>query len=312
MNRTTERKIIVVNRQTRLDGLLYRHNTIEQARFYVEGFGADFNDYVLEDKLYKDALISAESTLSQIGRVQLLERNFLPNFIFGKDDLIVVIGQDGLVANTLKYVPEQHVIAINPDPDRNDGILLPFLIGDLKSIALEVMSNNRSTKEITMAKANLSDGQSLLAVNDFFIGPERHTSARYKLELNGVSEFQSSSGVIISTGLGSTGWFKSIITGATSVAKSLGNTIGDSGLMDGFSWDSDSLFYTVREPFPSNATGTNLVFGEFTSRSGFNMTSAMPNEGVIFSDGLLDDAVSFYSGVNVNISTAKEKGQLVI
>ncbi|VAW74248.1 NrtR-regulated hypothetical OrfY [hydrothermal vent metagenome] len=312
MNKKVARKIILINRQSQLDSLLYRHNTVEQAQFYVENLGSDFDDYLLEDEQSKQALSSAEAILSQIGRVQLLEREFLPNFVFGKQDLIVVIGQDGLVANTLKYTSEQPVIAVNPDPDRYDGVLLPFAVEDLKRITHEVINQQRTVKEITMAKATLSDGQSLLAVNDFFIGPERHTSARYTLELEGISEIQSSSGIIISTGLGSTGWFKSIITGATSVAQSLGNTIAHSTLLSGHAWDSDSLFYTVREPFPSNKTGVTMVFGEFTTQSNFNMTSAMPKEGVIFSDGLLDDAVSFSSGVNVKITTAEEKGQLVI
>ena len=312
MVRKSERKIIVINRKTRLDDLLYRHNTIEQAQFYVESMGADFDDYIIEDRIYKQSLISAETTLSTIGRVQLLERSFLPNFIFGKDDLIVVIGQDGLVANTIKYISGQPVIAVNPDPNRNDGILLPFKVDGLDTIVNDVIGDNYSSKEITMAKAELSDGQSLLAVNDFFVGPERHTSARYKLEVEGLSEFQSSSGVIVSTGLGSSGWFKSILTGATSVAQVLGSTKPDSLIMNGFSWDSDALYYTVREPFPSKATGTDLVFGEFTTQSNFNITSAMPSEGVIFSDGILDDAITFNSGVNVKISTATEKGLLVI
>jgi len=312
MNRQTERKIIVIKRQTRLDDLLYRHNTIEQARFYVESLGADFNDYVVEDKVYKQALTSAETVLSEIGRVQLLERSFLPNFLFGNEDLVIVIGQDGLVANTLKYIPGMPVIAVNPDPNRNDGVLLPFLVEDLKAITTEMMATQRPLKEITMAKATLSDGQSLLAVNDLFIGPERHTSARYEIEVDGVTEFQSSSGVIVSTGLGSTGWFKSIVTGAVAVARSIGSTVNDAELTRGLAWDSDSLLYSVREPFPSNATGTSLVFGQITNQSGFSMTSAMPQEGVIFSDGLLNDAISFNSGVNVNISTAAEKGLLVV
>lgn len=312
MARKTERKIIVINRKTRLDDLLYRHNTIEQAQFYVESMGADFDDYIVEDKVYKQSLSSTEAILSTIGRVQLLERNFLPNFIFGKDDLIVVIGQDGLVANALKYIPNQPVIAVNPDPNRYDGILLPYLVNDLNTITNDVVNKNYSSKEITMAKADLSDGQSLLAVNDFFIGPERHTSARYKLEVEGIEEFQSSSGIIVSTGLGSTGWLKSILTGATSVAQALGGSTADSKIMNGFSWDSNSLFYTVREPFPSKATGTDMIFGEFNSQSNFNVTSAMPTEGVIFSDGIIDDTINFNSGINVKISTANEKGILVI
>jgi NAD kinase len=312
MNRQTQRKIVVITRRTRLDDLLYRHNTIEQARFYVESLGADFDDYVLEDRVYKEALVGAESLLAAIGRVQLLERIFLPNFVFGKEDLIIVIGQDGLVANTLKYIPERPVIAVNPDPDRYDGLLLPFLIEDLTHITQEVMRQQRSAKEITMAKARLSDGQSLLAVNDLFIGPERHTSARYTLEVDGISEYQSSSGVIISTGLGSTGWFKSILTGASAVAKSLGNSVKDTKLMEGFAWDSDSLFYSVREPFPSHTTGTELVFGQITNQSAFTLTSAMPSEGVIFSDGLLEDAISFNSGLSAKVSTADEKGLVVV
>ena len=311
MNRQSERKIIVITRRTRLDDLLYRHNTIEQARFYVERLGADFDDYVLEDKTYKDALNLTESILSVIGRVQLLERSFLPNFVFGDKDLVIVIGQDGLVANTLKYVPGRPVIAINPDPGRYDGVLLPFRAEDMKSVILDVIGDKRVKKEITMAKASLSDGQSLLAVNDLFIGPERHTSARYRISIDDISEDQSSSGIIISTGLGSTGWLKSILTGATEVVRSLGNEIKDAGPVEGFSWDSDSLFYSVREPFPSNTTGTTLTFGEITNQS-FTITSAMPNEGVIFSDGLLDDAINFNSGVSATVTAADEKGLLVI
>jgi len=242
----------------------------------------------------------------------MLERNFLPNFVFGKDDLMIVIGQDGLVANTLKYIPGKPVIALNPDPDRYDGILLPFLIEDLNTITHEAMENRRRSSEITMAKADLSNGQTLLAVNDLFIGPERHTSARYRIEINGQAETQSSSGVIISTGLGSTGWFKSILTGATAVARGLGNKVNDTKFLNGFEWNSNSLFYNVREPFPSNITGTEMVFGEITSKSEFTMTSYMPSEGVIFSDGLFEDAINFNSGVSVKVTTADEKGLLII
>ena len=36
-----------------------------------------------------------------------------------REDIVVVVGQDGLVANTLKYLQGQPVIAVNPD--RSDG-----------------------------------------------------------------------------------------------------------------------------------------------------------------------------------------------
>ena len=39
---------------------------------------------------------------------------------------VVTLGQDGLVANTAKYVGAQPIVAVNPEPGRFDGILLPF------------------------------------------------------------------------------------------------------------------------------------------------------------------------------------------
>lgn len=53
----------------------------------------------------------------------MIDRSLLPNFLFGDDDIVVAIGQDGLVANTLKYLTEQVLIGVNPDPHRWDGIL---------------------------------------------------------------------------------------------------------------------------------------------------------------------------------------------
>ena len=60
-----------------------------------------------------------------------------------------------------------------------------------------------------MAQATLSDGQTLLAFNDLFIGRRSHASAFYTIEHAGQREVHSSSGVIVSTGAGSTGWLSS-------------------------------------------------------------------------------------------------------
>ena len=310
MARLTERKIVLVTRCTRLDDLLYRYNTVEQARFYVESLGADFEDYLDEDRTYKQQIEITAKMLANLGRVQQLERRFLPNFIFGDEDLVVVIGQDGLVANTLKYVPGRPVVAVNPDPKRYDGILLPFEVKDVFAISQEVIAKGRQVQEITMAEATLSDGQRLLAVNDLFIGPASHTSARYEIQLGDTVEQQSSSGVIVSTGLGSSGWLKSIMAGTVGVARSLGVTIPLERQVDGFAWDSDYLYYTVREPFPSVASSTELVFGKVTAQRALRITSAMAQGGVIFSDGLIEDAVSFNAGMTAQIGTAKEKSLL--
>jgi len=116
MNRLTENKVVLVTRRTRLDDLVARFNTVSQAKFYVEHLGADFSDYLNEHEQYRASVSDAVSTLERVGRLHMLDRSFLPNFIFGNDDTVVVLGQDGLVANTVKYTTTQQVIGVNPDP----------------------------------------------------------------------------------------------------------------------------------------------------------------------------------------------------
>ncbi len=64
---------------------------------------------------------------------------------------------------------------------------------------------NKAIDLILGMKAILNDGQVMYGVNDLYIGQRTHISSRYQIQIGGNSEFQSSSGVIISTGLGATG-----------------------------------------------------------------------------------------------------------
>ncbi|MCL2321861.1 MAG: sugar kinase [Oscillospiraceae bacterium] len=310
MSYLTDRKIVVITKKTRADELIKRFNNLTQAAFYVEKMGGDIREYIEESKVYKGSVSTLIINLQDIGRVQLLDREYVPSFMFNDDDIVVVIGQDGLVVNTLKYLNGQPLIAVNPDPARYDGVLLPFYTSDLTRIIREVLANLRPIKEITMAVAQLNDGQNLLAVNDFFIGRKTHVSARYNIKINGVGENQSSSGIIVSTGLGSTGWFKSVIAGVRGIAQMIAG-YDVSPKIDLPKWDDSFLYYSVREPFPSNTTGANLVFGKIID-SPLEIISYMPENGVIFSDGIEEDFLQFNSGITAKISVASKKGYLIV
>ncbi|MBW4081511.1 sugar kinase [Paenibacillus sp. S150] len=371
--RSSENKIILIKRRTRLEELVVRYNTIQQAQFYIERLGADFSDYISEDLLYRKAVETAVIELGAAGRVQLLERQHVPNFIFGDQDTVVVLGQDGLVANTLKYLHGQPLIGVNPDPQRWDGVLLPFTVKDLRLVVPEVFRGQRRVREVTLAKAELNDGQSLYGVNDLFIGRKTHVSARYQVELNGVTEQQSSSGIIVSTGMGSTGWLKSVLAGAAGIARSAAQLQADAaaggargnaasaaggaqaaaaaagsataagrggrpavtgaaagevtgapagtytavqptaaGVEQRLPWDHPNLYFTVREPFPSRTTSAGLVFGQIGVSRLLKITSQMPEDGVIFSDGVESDFLEFNSGVEATICLAEKRGRLVV
>jgi NAD kinase len=305
-------RIVLVTRKTRLEELIVRFNTIEQARFYVEHLGADFSDYEVEHRIYLDGVKTAEATLRRFGRVQRLDRGFLSNYLFAPDALVVVLGQDGLVANTLKYLKDaQPVIGVNPDPARWDGVLLPFEVRDLAVLAPEALARKRPLNRVTMALARLSDGQELHAVNDLFIGPRTHVSARYQIQQGHRSETHSSSGLIVSTGLGSTGWFQSLLAGAAGiVGRDLEGSVR--ALREhGFAWDADHLQFTVREPFPSRVTQVEMVFGQVTRTEPLRLVSQMAGYGVIFSDGIEADFLEFNAGMTATISLAERYGQLV-
>ncbi|WP_341891561.1 sugar kinase [Variovorax sp. YR752] len=310
MNGTGERKVVLVTRRTRLEELVAKHHTLAQAKFYLEHLGADFADYVRENAAYARSLDTVVTTLQGWGRWQMVDRGFLTNFVFGADDIVVALGQDGLVANTMKYLDGQPLVGLNPEPQRWDGVLLPFAPGDLAALLPEVASERRAAKAVTMAQATLSDGQVLRAVNDLFIGPRSHTSALYELRLGQRRELQSSSGLIVATGLGSTAWLKSVVTGSFGITRSLVR-----GALPDYQpepWDTPRLTFAVREPFPSRSSSAEIVFGHATRDEPLVLRSRMPEHGVIFSDGMESDFLRFSAGLQATITIADRQGRLVV
>lgn len=311
MGPTLERKVVLVTRKTRLEELLARHHTAAQAKFYVEHLGADFDEYQREHEAYLAARRTTIEALETHGRYQIIERAFLPNFLFAPQDVVLALGQDGVVANTMKYLDGQPLVGLNPEPARYDGILLPFRPLELPALLPELLADRRPFKEVTMAKATLTDQQVLYAVNDLFIGPRSHTSARYEIRHGEEAETQSSSGVIVSTGLGSTAWMRSIITGSTAIAGALLHRKGGFDYRP-LPWNADRLQFAVREPFPSKTSQVGLAFGEIGEKDALTLRSLMPENGVIFSDGIEADRLEFNSGTEAKITVAERRGRLVV
>lgn len=311
MNPVLERKVVLVTRRTRLEELLARHHTAAQAKFYVEHLGADFGEYQREHDAYVAARRATLDALDAHGRYQVIERGFLTNFLFTPQDVVLALGQDGVVANTMKYLEGQPLVGLNPDPARYDGILLPFAPRDLPMLLPEILADRRPFKDVTMAKATLTDQQALYAVNDLFIGPKSHTSARYEIRHGKQAEVQSSSGVIVSTGLGSTAWMRSVVTGSTAIAGAVLHRKRDFDYRP-LPWDADHLQFAVREPFPSKTSQVGLAFGEIGARDALKLRSLMPENGVIFSDGIEADYLNFNSGTEATITVAERRGRLVV
>lgn len=304
---------ILIRDKTRLEQLIERFNSRAQARFYIEKSGGNFDAYESEHQQFYASLDKVRNQLARKLRYKTLFREFLPSFIFSKNQLVLVIGQDGLVANTAKYIAGQPMIGINPDPSRYDGVLLNFSDRNFLIGVESVLDRGYSATEVTMAEARLRDGQRLLAFNDLFIGPSSHTSARYKLLHLGQSEIQSSSGIIVSTGAGSTGWLSSVFQMAYGVSKVMSSQPQSDGVNPHFTlpWDTDHLIFVVREPFVSRHSSAEITAGRIYGGSPLEIESRMPQQGIIFSDGIESDFIRFDSGKIASIGVADEKAVLV-
>jgi hypothetical protein len=272
---------------------------------------AEFAEYQREDAAFKDAVEEMRRGLTQDLDlpVTVIDRAFVPNFDFGGCEVVVVIGQDGLVANVAKYVGGVPIVGVNPDPRKIDGVLLPFQAAQARAVVKRVLDQRFRHRPVTLAEVTLNDGQRLLAFNDFFIGCCTHVSARYTLEVGGAREPQSSSGILISTGAGSTGWLSSVFNMASGVVRLLGHEIDERIHLD---WEDRGLLWAVREPFVSRHSKADLVAGMVEEGDEMVVESLIPASGVIFSDGIEIDFLAFNTGTIARIRVSEQAARLVV
>lgn len=292
-------RVVLVTRLLAFERLLHDHGTAQQAQFFLAQRGQQLDP--LRDEAEQFAAIRAQvrAAVPTKWRFVAVLREELDRFLFEPDDLVVALGQDGLVANVAKYLDGQLVIGLNPAPQRYDGVLVrhpPAAIADLFAAA---MAKYLRREVRTMVCAELDDGQKLVALNEIFVGHASHQSARYRLRFGDEEERHSSSGVIVCTGTGATGWARSI-TRERAEAPPL-PAIGDG-----------RLAFFVREAFPSIATGADLTSGLLEVGDSLEVVSEVERGGVVFGDGIEDDFLRFDFGRTVRIGCASKQLNLLL
>jgi hypothetical protein len=291
-------RCVLVERPTEYEELLARHGTREQVRFFLHGRGRTLEEVSARHERLAAARREVLGAVPPDWRRATVARAELDRFLFADDDIVVVLGQDGLVANTAKYLSGQPVIGLNPEPDRWPGVLVPHPPAAAGDLLRDVARGRAATADRTMAEARLDDGQRLLALNEIFLGHASHQSARYAIELNGERERQSSSGVIVTTGTGATGWAASIHRERRSQIR-LPRP------------DEPALAFFVREAWPSAATGTTLTEGLIADGGHVTVQSELGEGGVAFGDGIERDRLPFEWGRRVEVGVAREVLRLV-
>lgn len=292
-------RVVVVHRHSERDEIVAEQGTWGQAEFVQKRRGVSLSSVKKRHDLLSAAVQAVSSGIPREWRRGTVERADLPRFLFEPEDVVVVVGQDGLVANTAKYLDGQPVIGIDPDPGKNMGVLVRHSPEDFEALLAQVSAGRARFEARTMVSAATDDGESLLALNEVYLGHSGHQSARYLLSTpEGEEEHHSSSGLLVGSGTGATGWLLSI-------ARQRSHQITLPGPTDA------ELGWFVREAWPSPTTGASLTEGLLPG--GQELTVRVEGESlVVFGDGIEADRLSLGWGQTVRIRAAERHLQLVV
>jgi hypothetical protein len=288
-------RIVVVHRRSEYDELLDRHGTRGQAEFFLANRGRSLGLVAASHALLADALATVHAAIPRDWRRGSVERAELPRFLFEPGDQVVVVGQDGLVANVAKYLDGQPVLGVDPGLTGNLGVLTGHVLAEVPVLLPALGEAPYESR--TMVEATLDDGQSLVALNEIFVGHASHQTARYRLSAPAGAERQASSGVIAATGTGATGWCRSAWL-------ERGSALELPAPAD------SSLAYFVREAWPSPATGTTFTEGLISGGASLEVT-VESDRLVVFGDGLEADFLAATSGQTVRIGVSGRVLRLV-
>lgn len=290
-------RVVIVRRETELDRVRATYASLASARFVLERRGLTIARVEAAHKEFVEILRRVRAAVPPDWRQAVLMRSEVERFVFGPDDIVVAVGQDGLVANVAKYLDGQTVIGVDPAPGSNAGVLVRFEVGEVAAALVGAYERTIRIEPRVMAEATLDGGESLLALNEIFIGHRSHQSARYTLKAGTAAERQSSSGLIVSTGTGLTGW-------ASSILRATGRTLD-------LAPTRAALGYLVREAWPGPGVGTSLVAG-VVGEQPLVVTSEMDDGGTVFADGIESDHFAFAWGRTVSVRPAARRLNLAV
>jgi len=202
-------------------------------------------------------------------------------------DLVITVGGDGTFLKAAHYIGDTPIFSVSSDVRYNEAFYARATQKDFNKKFEKLLKGKFKITKIPRLQAKLN-GKIIpfLAVNEVFVGSKHpyHTS-RYWITINGKKEFQKSSGVIIATRSGSTGWAKSASRKSLNIPK------------NGFG-------YVIREPYIGRLTKSKLLGGALSKNDVVKIISSL-HGGIVVIDSS-ESVNKFVDGDKLEVTVSKQ------
>lgn len=218
---------------------------------------------------------------------QFIARDDLAESVNQDADLVIAFGGDNHFVYVSHFAKSAMILGINSDPQRSDGALTS-LTADQCEEALQALTRGDYSIEEWPRLEALVNGKPLpLTTSELFVGErERVYMSRYVLKHGDVEETQKSSGLLITTGAGSTGWYDS----ACRYLHPDGNV---------FARTEPKFVFLATEPSKGRLNRSKLLEGTVQAGESLRIQSLNDSSGLVSVDSL--DEVLFSRGATLEV-----------
>jgi NAD kinase len=149
-------RVVVVHRRTEREQIVRERGTWGQAKFQAKAAKVSLDVVEARHSATDAALQTVSAAIPGTWRRGAVEREDLDRFLFEPEDLVVVVGQDGLAANVAKYLSGQPVIGIDPNPGTGLGVLTRHRPEHCATLLGAVADRRAEIQERTMVEAGVT------------------------------------------------------------------------------------------------------------------------------------------------------------
>lgn len=284
-------KIIIVPKMSKFewDMLRLKKNEEEIIQFYKSG-NLNVKKIIESHKRQKQSLKRLEKLFD---KAQFVSRNELNRTIAKKAGLVIAFGGDNHFQYVAHFLEDTPLLGINSDPKSSDGALTNFTISEFEDILPFLLDDKFKLVEWQRLEIEI-DGKKIdsLSVSEVFLGEtKRFNMSRHILKVHGTEEEQKGSGILIVTGVGSTGWYNSACRYLFPRGKPFPKSEGEARFL-------------LTEPHNGKFSKNELIHGSIKGDEVLEFISLNDSQGVLSIDSL--KKIKTKEGACVKIKLGKE------